>query len=222
MASRRYVPEPVYIVERFDRRRHNGRVERRHAIDACQLLDRPRVSKYTGATVESLGLMAEACRVRAAARLQLFRWLAFNVLAGNADNHLKNVSFLVSADGIEPAPVYDLLCTAVYTTRAFNDAPNWPDERLAIALPGARTFGEMSRSSLAEAGRALGLALPTAERELARMVDGIGPAARKLIETIEHENASLPDSANRMLAGERRLLETITTVVIGDMIARLR
>jgi len=47
----------------------------------------------------------------------VFQWIVFNTLVGNSDCHLKNVSFMVDAQGIRLAPLYDLLCTAVYHTR---------------------------------------------------------------------------------------------------------
>ncbi|MEG0185749.1 MAG: HipA domain-containing protein, partial [Stenotrophomonas sp.] len=37
--ERRYVPEPVFVIARFDRETTAGRVHRLHAIDACQLLN---------------------------------------------------------------------------------------------------------------------------------------------------------------------------------------
>jgi len=66
----------------------------------------------------------------------------FNLLVANSDNHLKNLSFMVSSEGIELAPAYDLLSTGTYHTRALaNERANWPATELAIALPGATTFG---------------------------------------------------------------------------------
>lgn len=70
---RRYVPEPVFLIERFDRVRENspeGAIwRRRHAIDACQLLGLDRSFKYAQGSIERL---AELARIRVAAR----RWHA--------------------------------------------------------------------------------------------------------------------------------------------------
>jgi len=53
---RRYTPEPVYIVERFDRTVDaTGHRHRRHIIDACQLLNKSRAFKYKTATLQTLG-----------------------------------------------------------------------------------------------------------------------------------------------------------------------
>ena len=100
---RRYVPEPVYIIERFDRNVDETGTRRRHIVDACQLLNKSRAFK-TSARLDTLKEVVEACRNRAQARRHVFRWLVFCVLLGNDDNHLKNLSFLVDAEGIAVAP----------------------------------------------------------------------------------------------------------------------
>ncbi|MGI9211452.1 MAG: HipA domain-containing protein, partial [Methylococcaceae bacterium] len=105
---RRYVPAPVYIIDRFDRIRNEDGWQRRHVIDACQLLGLDRSFKYNEGSVGNLAVLANACRSPAVARTRLFSWLVFNILVGNTDAHLKNLSFMVSHDGIQLAPHYDL------------------------------------------------------------------------------------------------------------------
>jgi serine/threonine-protein kinase HipA len=222
---RRYTPHPVYIVDRFDRAVENGRVLRRHMIDACQLLNKPRGFKYRSATLETLAQVILQCRTRPKARLWLFQWLVFNALVGNADNHLKNISFMVSEEGIDISPGYDLISTAVYSTADVAGDPAraaWPRVELALPLPGAAHFSEISRRTLLEAGAALGLAQATVARELDRLVTRIIPAAGKLLEQIEAENRSLPEAARPFLAGEMRLLRALTHIVIREMAAKMR
>lgn len=220
--ARRYVPEPVYIVQRFDRVQEGGAVRRMHAIDSCQLLGRARTFKYSAATVESLSAIADACRSPAAARLSLYRWLAFNLLVGNGDNHLKNISALVSAEGIEIAPAYDLLATAAYGTKAFSERPSWPGVELALPLPAASSFGEVSKTAVLRAGDAMRVPTSIAQRELARMVSRVAEAAPTLLAKIEVENAATNGTAKTSFAGELRLLRAMTRIVIADMVRRLR
>lgn len=113
--ERRYVPQPVYLIERFDRQQGGDGWRRLHSIDACQLLGLSAAYKYLEGSVGRLDQLAAACRSTAVARTALFQWLVFNVLVGNTDAHLKNLSFLVSSTGIQLAPFYDLICTAVYS-----------------------------------------------------------------------------------------------------------
>lgn len=219
--SRRYVPEPAYLVERFDRVREGGVVRRRHAVDTCQLLGRARSFKYTAATVESLSAIADACRAPAAARLWLYRWLVFNLIVGNGDNHLKNISALVSAEGAELAPAYDLLSTAVYSTRAMSGEPRWPDVELALPLPGAHRFGEVTRERVLEAAAVLGVPPAIATRELGRLAGKATGESRELVARIEAGNDSLPEAARVHVAGEMRLVRVIDAIVVREMAGRL-
>ncbi len=232
---KRYVPQPVYLVDRFDRRfdhslGHSGDdpVHRVHVIDSCQLLNKSRAFKYTAAKVETLADAISHCRAKAAARLHLYRWVAFNVLVGNGDNHLKNLSFIVKPDGIGVAPAYDLLSTAVYSTRALaNERATWPNVELAMTLGNARTFGAITRTHLLEAGAALKVARPTAERELNIMLRDISSQATRLIDEIEAESQAAtsaspdPRAAAAYLAGEAQMMRSITHVVLRDMVERM-
>lgn len=230
---RLYAPEPVYLVERFDRLPLAGKklvqtepdaIRRRHVIDTCQLLNKSRTFKYTGANLPALNEAIALCRAPAAARMHLFRWLLFNVLIGNGDNHLKNISFIVSEDGISVAPAYDLLSTAVYETKVIADTTaRWPDTALTLTIGTATRFSDIRRSHLIEAGQTLGLAKATVEREIERMLKVLPDKADLLIEAIEanfkNEYANSPDgeTARRHFAGEWRLLLAIRKVILPDM-----
>ncbi len=224
--QRLYVPQPVYLVERFDRIHGVGSaaIGRRHVIDTCQLLNKARSFKYTAANLESLSAAVSKCRSRAAARLQVYRWLVFNLLVGNGDNHLKNISFLVDARGIEIAPPYDLLCTAAYETRSLaNEAARWPHTSLALTLGNATTFGSVTRRHVTEAAQLLGLNAATGTRELDRLVKVVPAAADHLLMEIEanvdHDVAASPEpeATRGYIAGELRLLRAVRHIVIADM-----
>ena len=220
---RRYTPEPVYIVERFDRYVDAaGQTQRSHIIDACQLLNKSRLFKYQAATLPMLAECITHCRNRASTRLRLFLWLGFNLLIANHDNHLKNLSFSVSAEGIELSPAYDLLSTGAYHTRAFADErANWPTVEMAIPLPGAPTFETVTRESVLCAGGALGLSQSICERELNRLALALPSALAALIQAMESENALYPEPVRAFLGGEMRLVRTIAHLVVPEMLKRV-
>ncbi len=235
---RLYVPQPVYLIDRFDRisparssddlAARADQVRRRHVIDTCQLLNKARNFKYSAAHLETLVEAIEKCRAKVAARLQLYRWVVFNILVGNGDNHLKNISFTVDARGIDVAPAYDMLCTTVYDTRAFAaENAKWPRSELAFSLPGVGTFGDVRREHVLAAGASLGLARGTAVRELDRLLSTLPPTADKLIEEIDAdirgqaERSPDPATAGAHIAGEMRLLRAIRHVVLNDMCVQL-
>ena len=227
---RMYVPQPIYIVERFDRGPGASADDARrlHVIDTCQLLNKSPAFKYAGANLDTLVQAAELCRERTVARQHLYRWLVFNLLVGNADNHLKNISFRVDGAGVHIAPAYDLLCTAVYETRAMaNESSTWPESSMAIPLGDAATFAKVTPAHVIAAGRALGLAQATAERLLADLAKGVLAAAERLIAEIHAETNSAvaaspdPKAARAYVEGEMRMLRAVQYVVLREMTTRL-
>lgn len=221
---RRYVPESVYIVDRFDRVQAGDDWQRIHVVDACQLLGLDRSFKYSQGSVERLAEIAQACRSPAVARTRLFAWLVFNVLTGNSDAHLKNLSFRVDHEGIRPAPHYDLLCIACYDSRAF-DRTGWPQQtQLAWPIGEARRFADVDRETLLRAAGTLGIARTTAIRQLDELVQRIVPAARALYDQAVAGNAAMlvgRPALDARLAGEARCLRTIIHTVIRPMAARV-
>ncbi len=221
---RRYVPSPVYLIDRFDRRHDAQGWVRLHAIDACQLLNLSRAFKYDQGSADKLAELAAMCRSPAIARARLFDWLVFNILAGNSDAHLKNLSFLVSAEGIQLAPFYDLLSEAAYGTGTYNKT-SWPRaHRFAWSVLGVEFYSDFTRALVLEAGRTLGLAAVTAERRLDALLKGIVPAAEALYTQAEQENAALVEHRPELksgFAGELACLRVIRYTIIGDMVRAL-
>jgi serine/threonine-protein kinase HipA len=221
---RRYVPAPVYLVDRFDRYRSTDLStegwQRRHIIDACQLLGLDRSFKYSEGSLANLAALANACRSPAVARSRLFGWLVFNVLVGNSDAHLKNLSFLVSHEGIQLAPFYDLVSVAAYDSPAY-DGNAWPARtELAWPILETRRFAEVDRKLLLAAAAELKIAKATAERLLGSVHGRVVREAAMLMEKCEVTNAALaaarPNLGPRMVS-EERCLRTIVHAVIAAM-----
>jgi serine/threonine-protein kinase HipA len=107
------------LVERYDRRPLAGGVlERLHQEDFCQALNVPPEQKYQnegGPSFESLfELLRRVTRPSATQVLRLLDYAVYNTLTGNHDAHGKNFSLLYLENNTELAPLYDVLCTAVY------------------------------------------------------------------------------------------------------------
>lgn len=221
---RRYVPSPVYLIDRFDRIRGGQGWMRRHVIDACQLLGLDRSFKYGQGSMENLAALANACRSPAVARSRLFGWLVFNVLVGNSDAHLKNLSFLVSHEGVQLAPFYDLLSVATYDTPAFDKA-GWPAQtRLAWPILGVQHFLGIRRGLLLEAGASLNLAKGTAERLLENLRSRAVREAEALVTEVDAENtriSHLRPALSATMAGESRCIRAILHTVVKEMVRRL-
>jgi serine/threonine-protein kinase HipA len=122
------LPDPVLVVERFDRQRTPEGVRRIHILDTCQALDLPVAYKYErnfgsgtdvrhirdGVSFERLFSVTQYTTQKALTRQALTRWALFQYLIGNADAHGKNVSFFSRPDGLALAPFYDLVSVVQY------------------------------------------------------------------------------------------------------------
>ena len=228
----RYVPEPVYLIERFDRvvdsktLRLKGpiapTVARRHVIDACQLLNKDRGFKHSGATLDALNQIIDRTINKAATRQALYRWLVFNIVVGNDDCHLKNLSFYIGPDGAELAPHYDLLSTGAYHTKAIaaEDA-RWNDVRMAFPLPGASTFGEVSLKAVLAAASELGLPEPAARRIVGQVTTRVAKEFEVIEAQLSQEMAKAPADRAATLAQQSRLLRAIGFITLPDMLNRL-
>jgi len=105
--------KPVLMVERFDR--HEG-AGREHYVSCNSLVStqkpRMRVDAADGAVSYSriADVLKKVCDDATFDMRELYKRMAFNVLIGNSDDHLKQTGLLLtSASGYSLAPVFDVL-----------------------------------------------------------------------------------------------------------------
>lgn len=122
------VPNPVLVVERFDRAREAERVRRIHIIDACQALDLPVSYKYErnlgsgrdvrqirdGVSFPRLFSVNDFVTQKAVTAQAFTRWAIAQYLVGNTDAHGKNISFFSQPHGLSLASFYDIVSTVQY------------------------------------------------------------------------------------------------------------
>jgi serine/threonine-protein kinase HipA len=176
-----HLPEPVYLIERYDREVVSGNIVPLHQIDGCQLLGHGSGWKYQrSAGLVSLPKLVAALRglkVRASDMLQFQRWVMFNYLIGNADAHGKNMSVLIDDEGYRLAPFYDLLCVCVYG-----------DAGLALFIGDEETFDAVGRHSWEAFCQDCGFRLPEFLKEFRIMAEKLLPAWQKVCAEIEKKN----------------------------------
>jgi serine/threonine-protein kinase HipA len=66
------------------------------------------------ANYKNLFTLANKCSIPALATQQMIRWTLFNLIIGNYDAHVKNISFFITKSKIDLAPFYDLLNVSLY------------------------------------------------------------------------------------------------------------
>jgi serine/threonine-protein kinase HipA len=211
----RRLPEPVLLVQRYDRVWNvplAGNLCRIHQIDACQALNLPPEQKYeephytyapAGATVAELVGLARLCRIPAQAQLALLNWVLFNYLICNSDAHAKNISFLVNPlhqngtereteVGMSVAPLYDLVCGAVYD---YHD--------MAQTIGGESNFAVIERKHWAQLANDCGVPLVLLQR-----------LAAALLKRLEK---ALPSTAARVTAEtDSAMVGRIHELVLGQ------
>ncbi|MGY8564397.1 HipA domain-containing protein [Paracidovorax citrulli] len=206
--SIRRVPEAVYLVRRFDRTFRTP-VERLPVLDACQMLSLDAVFKYREATSAALNALIELCVHKADTRARLYRWWLFNLIAGNSDAHLKNLSFLGGTDGWVLAPHYDLICTSIYSP-----GNAWGDD-VPVTSPEGLPYRQWRRENAVAFGSTIGINARAAERELDYLLQRVQAHVGRLYQ--EYEDGA----ARGVDPGEARLLRGIIHGPIKDMTARL-
>lgn len=216
----RYVPATVYIIERFDRKISGDVVERLHVLDAAQLLSLAAGMKFSENGLDALNKVVALCRAKAPTRLAIFRWVMFNLLIGNNDAHLKNLSVYGGKDGYALAPHYDLVSTSAWATPELLGAREnaWPNVQLSFPIGSARRFSEVTLPDVFAFAKAMGIPQATAHRYLDRMVETIIPAAEK-VQTEFEARTDVPVDAR---AGEIKMLLSIRHLPITTMVAKLK
>ncbi|MFA5915103.1 MAG: HipA domain-containing protein [Burkholderiales bacterium] len=216
----RYVPSTVYIIERFDRKITGDAVERLHVLDATQLLSLAAGMKYGENGLDALTRIVGLCRAKAPARLAIFRWVIFNLLIGNNDAHLKNLSVFAGRDGYSLTPHYDLVSTSAWSTpdRVGARESTWPDVQLSFPIGSATRFSEVALADVIAFANGLGIPQATAHRYLDRMVEAIMPAA----DAVQAEFEARTDVPVDVRAGQIRMLRSIRHLPISTMVAKLR
>lgn len=216
----RYVPSCVYLIERFDRCEGESIPRRLHAVDAAQLLSLSAGFKYERSGAGAIRDIVALIRARLPARIALFRWTVFNVLIGNADAHLKNISLLADRAGYALAPHYDLVSTAAWDTPELAGAntPTWPNVPLSFEIGGATTFAGIRREHVLRFADDIGLPRRVAENEMDRLLKHVLQAA----DTVLREFEVRTDVPAGVRAGQLRMLHSIRYLPIQDMERQLR
>ena len=166
----------VLLVSRYDRRRdQQGQWLRLHQEDFCQALGVPPELKYQNEGGPDLnacfGLLRRATRPSAPQVIRLLEAVVFNTLIGNHDAHAKNFSLLYAGEMPSLAPLYDLLCTAVYPRLT---------KKMAMKLGSKYRFSEVQMRHWERFAQEAGLSWAQTRKRVVGMAEQLPAAARGL------------------------------------------
>ena len=207
----RYTPEPVYVIERFDRLGKYPDHLRLHIIDACQLLGLSKSSKYSSSNSEIYNKFISKARPRAVVVTRVYQWVLFNLLIGNADAHLKNVSFYQTANGAQLAPFYDLLSTLIYEKRNSNILR----EPLSIPIGTKTTFEDVTFYDLSLFASSIGLPVKVMKKVTLDMCNDIQVNFDVLYLLVSKQPPRIE------LPGELRMLREINYKVLQPILSKI-
>lgn len=170
---RRLADRTFLLVERYDRTTEaDGGVRRLHQEDFCQALGFPPENKYASEGGPGFkvcfNLVRDACTTPAPAVLRLLDAAIFNTVLGNADAHGKNFSLLYAGQTVDLAPLYDLLCTAVYPELS----PN-----LAMRIAKRATIEEFRPDTWERFAGDVGVAAPYTRRRVRALAQAMSEQA---------------------------------------------
>lgn len=101
-------------IKRYDREIIDGTVHKIHQEDFCQAMGIVSSKKYQqdgGPSLKDCFSLLKSEKDR----IQLLRYVLFNFIIGNCDAHGKNFSLIWKKNNIVLAPMYDVICTLIYS-----------------------------------------------------------------------------------------------------------
>ncbi|WP_245294807.1 HipA domain-containing protein [Rhizobium rhizosphaerae] len=157
------------LVKRYDRFTDpQNEIRRLHQEDLCQLTGHFPSQKYecssTGQGV-TLKMMFQAVSDLAspAERMTLLDAVILNVLICNSDSHAKNYSILIGAGGsAKMAPLYDLMCAAVYPA---------VDQSLPQGIAGRISAADLQKADWQALAADIGLSRASTVRRVADLAE---------------------------------------------------
>ena len=166
----------ILLVRRYDRyRADDGTWTRLHQEDFCQALGVPpdlKVQNEGGPDLQAcFSLLRRATRPSAPEVIRLLDAVTFNALIGNHDAHAKNFSILYQQQRGILAPLYDLLCTAVYPTLT---------DKMAMKVGSKYRLSEVQVRHWEQLAKAAGLSGAQTKKRVAGIAKRLPSCARGL------------------------------------------
>ena len=157
---------------------------RLHQEDFAQALGIPGSKKYESPGDEYLKrifrLVREQSKNPLRDQILLLDILIYDVLIGNTDNHIKNLSMLYTPDlsSMSLAPAYDLVSTMVYKEST---------AEMSIAIAGEIRWEKMNKETFLEASQDIGISGKVIEREYDRLAKGFKDSLEKSVAELKKE-----------------------------------
>jgi serine/threonine-protein kinase HipA len=175
---------PLFVIERYDRKREKKTVSRIHQQDFCQALGVPSEFKYEakgGPSIQQnyeLILNSVSAKKRLRNVEEFLDWICFNLLIGNNDSHSKNISFIFQDGKNELAPFYDLVCTAIYPTLK---------KDFAFMIGDRTDFSQIGLNQFAQLEKKLGMKPGTFHQRMNAVISRVEAQKNRVAESVKSD-----------------------------------
>lgn len=209
----------VLLVARYDRRVGvQGQPMRIHQEDFCQALGVVPEMKYQNEGGPDLkacfDLLRKATRPSAPQVLRLLDAVVFNALIGNHDAHAKNFSLLYAGQSKNAAPtlapLYDMLCTAVYDHLT---------PKMAMKLGSKYKFTEVQVRHWEQFAQAAGLSKAQTKKRVLQIAQQLPAVARSLQATPPFAGRPIIDKMIDLI--DQRTALTIRRLTEGEPVTQV-
>lgn len=209
----------VLLVARYDRRVGvDGHPVRIHQEDFCQALGVVPEMKYQNEGGPDLkacfDLLRKATRPSAPQVLRLLDAVVFNALIGNHDAHAKNFSLLYADQGKNAAPtlapLYDMLCTAVYDHLT---------PKMAMKLGSKYKFTEVQARHWDQFAQAAGLSKAQTKKRVLQIAQQLPAVARSIQTTPPFAGQPIIDKMIDLM--DQRTALTIRRLTEGEPVTQV-
>lgn len=135
--------EKFLLIKRFDREYISNKdtfvekVNKKHVIDGACLLGVLPTKKYQRKFDDKTSLSSFSSFLDKENRIELAKQVIFNLIIGNVDNHLKNISFFYEKNLLSLTPLYDVLNIAMYKDEI--------DDTFSLFIGNATCFDELEK-----------------------------------------------------------------------------
>lgn len=195
-------------IQRFDRKSLNGKIERIHQEDFCQVLGYLSRQKYQsdgGPKISQIyNAITQHSHRKAADGYKFIQLLIFNYLIGNTDAHAKNFSFLHidRNNKVALSPTYDLVAVDVYPKKIVS-------HDIAMTINGKGTYASVYRKDWEALFSQLHLNPTGMMKEMAKTFSGIVEKGYNLANKLNENPLTASDVYDKISANIKDRYQTL-------------
>lgn len=195
-------------IQRYDRRMHNGKIERTHQEDFCQVLGYLSRNKYQSDGGPKISQIYKATLTYSQKKIndcyKFIQMLIFNYIIGNTDAHAKNFSFLHTDrnNTVILSPAYDLVAVDAYPRKIVS-------HETAMTINGKGTYDSLVRKDWEALFTQLHLNAPSLIKDMRDVFSGITEESRVLAGKLEADPLTASDIYGKIIANIENRYNTL-------------